>query len=90
MSFFDATQTPIWDESIDYVIEDIPNTNPIKKAKAILKTKEDLAICVEAGICMKCGKPLTKETHCENCDDSIDTVHHSCKDCKIRYGRTLY
>jgi hypothetical protein len=33
---------------------------PITKAKRILQERKDIALCVEAGICHRCGSELEK------------------------------
>lgn len=87
----DSSQTPLWDASTNYVA-DIPDIKePLAKAKQMVQDKVKLHICMKAGICIKCGEPLTYEICFENTEDEpIDTSHPSCQKCMIRYKAELY
>lgn len=84
------SQTPLWYAATRYepAIPDIPD--PIEKANRILQDRKIVESCVAAGICVKCGEPLTYEIYYGDMEGSIDTKHPSCQKCMIRYKAELY
>ena len=65
------------------------NPEAAAKARAILKEKEDFRICLQEGICPKCGNKLSSRIvdNSSDCSNLVHTCHY--KECLWTYKELI-